>query len=171
MPLDSTVARVSLAGNYQKTNLDFAAGSFPLAYNFAAAFANGTGANQADLLFWDQRTLAPSANEDLDLNGATLLDAYGANLAFLRIKGIFVGASAGNANNVIVGNAAANGFISWVGAAAHTVTVRPGGLLALVAPDAVAYAVTAGTADLLRITNGGAGTSVTYDIVLLGASA
>jgi hypothetical protein len=72
---------------------------------------------------------------------------------------------------VIVGGAAANQFLTWVGAATHTVTVRPGGLFQLIAPDATAYAVTATTADLLRITNSGAGTSVTYDIVLLGASA
>jgi hypothetical protein len=171
VPLDSAIGRVSFTGNYQKTTLDFAAGSFPLAYNFATAFANGTGAGQADLLFWDQRVLAPSTTEDLDLNGSALQDAYGANLAMARVKGIIVVASASNTNNVIVGNAASNGFITWVGGAAHTVTVRPGGLLALFAPDATAYAITAGTGDLLRIGNSGAGTSVTYDIVLVGASA
>lgn len=171
MPLDAALAKVSFSGNYQKTSLDFTAGNFPLAYNFAAGFANGTGANQADVLFWDQRPLAASAFEDLDLNGAGLQDAYGANLALARVKGIIVVAASANANNVIVGGAAVNGFISWVGGATHSVTVRPGGVMALFAPDATAYAVTAGTADLLRITNGGAGTSVTYDIVLLGASA
>jgi hypothetical protein len=36
--------------------------------------------------------------------------------------------------------------------------------------DALGYLVTAGTGDVLRITNGGAG-AVTYDIAIVGASA
>jgi hypothetical protein len=43
-------------------------------------------------------------------------------------------------------------------------------MLLLVAPDAAGYAVTATTADILRVTNGGAGTSVVYEIVILGTS-
>jgi hypothetical protein len=100
-----------------------------------------------------------------------LLDAFGAAITFARIKTLAIAADAGNTNNVIVGNAATNGFVSWVGAAAHTVTVRPGGVLLVAASDATAYVVTAGTADLLHIANSAGGSSVTYDVVLIGASA
>jgi len=102
-----------------------------------------------------------------------LVDAFGVALAFVKVKGLVISAAAANANNVVVGNATSNGFISWVGAAAHTVTVRPGATLALMAggADAAGYAVTAATADLLRVANGGAGTSVTYDVIIWGTSA
>jgi hypothetical protein len=130
---------------------------------------SGTAANQADRMYTATRTLAASTAEDLDLAG-TLLDAFGATITFARVKALLFRAAAANANNVVIGNAAANGFISWVGGAAHTITLRPGGFFALVAPDATAYAVTPSTADLLHVLNGGAGTSVTYDVAIIGAS-
>lgn len=152
--------------------LDLASGSVPLAIRRAVNLTSGTGAGKADRIFHDRRTLAASATEDLDLAGV-LADAFGATLTFARVKLLYVAAAVGNTNNVIVGNATSNGFVSWVGGAAHTVTVRPGGFLALGAgeADAVGYAVTAGTGDLLKIANSGAGTAVTYDVVLIGASA
>lgn len=50
------------------------------------------------------------------------------------------------------------------------INIRPGGALILLAPDATGYAVTAGTGDLLRIANSAGSTSVTYDIILIGAT-
>ncbi|KFG08107.1 hypothetical protein [Streptomyces scabiei] len=154
------------------TALDLANGSVPLSIRRAVNLTSGTGAGKADKAFHDRRTLAASATEDLDLAGV-LSDAFGQAITFARIKLLYVAAADANVNNVIVGNAAANGFVSWVGGAAHTVTVRPGTFLALGAGsgDATGYAVAAGTADQLRIGNSGAGTSVTYDVVLIGASA
>lgn len=160
------------AGADLTSALDLASGSVPLSVRRAVALTSGTGAGKADRIFHDRRTLVASATEDLDLAGV-LSDAFGVSLTFARIKLLYVSAAVANTNNVVVGNATSNGFISWVGGAAHTVTVRPGGFLALGAgqADAVGYAVTAGTADLLRIGNSGAGTPVTYDVVLIGASA
>jgi hypothetical protein len=168
MPLSSSLG-VSLSSTLSNA-LDLATARVPLAYSKSLDLSSGTGANQADKIFSDTRTLAASATEDLDLAGV-LVDALGSTLTFARIKGLLICPAAANTNSLIVGNAASNGFISWVGGATHTVTVRPGGLFALFAPDATAYAVTAATADLLHIANGGAGTSVTYDIVIIGASA
>jgi hypothetical protein len=141
------------------------------ALNFSQVtpLGSGTGANQADKMYAATRTLAFSTGEDLDLAG-TLTDAFGAVITFARIKAMIFRASAANTNNIIIGNAASNGFISWCGSATDKVTLRPGGTLALIAPDATAYAVTPATADLLHVLNGGAGTSVTYDVVLIGAS-
>jgi hypothetical protein len=141
-----------------------------LALAKAAQLASGTGANQADRLFADTRTIAASGTDPLDLNGV-LVDAVGTTMSLLRVKFLYVAAAAANVNNVIVGGAGANAFINWVGAAAHTLTVRPGGFLALYAPDATAYAVTAATGDIWQIANSGAGTSVTYDVVIIGSSA
>lgn len=141
-----------------------------LAIAQSVALASGTGANQADRLFADTRTIIASGTDPLDLNGV-LIDAVGTTMNLLRAKLLYIAAAAANVNNVIVGGAGANGFVNWVGAAAHTVTVRPGGFFLLYAPDATAYAVTAATGDIWQIANSAAGSSVTYDVVVIGSSA
>lgn len=141
-----------------------------VAVSSSIPLGSGTGVNQADKLYSATRTLAASASEDLDLAGV-LVDAFGGTITLARVKALMIRAAAGNTNNVVVGGASSNGFISWVGGATHTVTVRPGGVLFLAAPDAVAYAVTAATADLLHVANSGGTTGVTYDVVIIGASA
>lgn len=152
--------------------VDLGSASAQLSKSYRVDLANGTTAGQADRVFHDQRTLAASASEDLDLAGG-LTDVFGASLTFVRIKGLIVAASAGNTNNVIVGGAASNGFVSWVGGATHTVTVRPGAVMVLMAgaADTTGYAVTAATGDLLRVANSGGTTGVTYDIAVIGCSA
>lgn len=156
----------------QTTTLDFGTPEASLVKNYAISLASGTGAGQADRIWTDTRTLTASSTEDLDLAG-TLADAFGVSTVFVKVKGLLVAAAAANTNNVIVGGAASNGFIAWVGAATHTVTVRPGGVLALFAgaADLNGYGVTAGTADLLKIANSGGTTSVIYDIAIIGTSA
>lgn len=173
MGLNSLVSVSVGASLTPGTALDLSAsGVVTLAKAYSASLGSGVAAGQADKLYFDKNTLAASANLDVDLAGV-LLDAYGAAITFARVKAIIIKAADANTNNVVVGGAAANGFISWVGAATHTVTLRPGGLLVLACgiADATGYAVTAATADLLRITNGGAGTTVDYELVVIGASA
>lgn len=142
-----------------------------LAYSKSSGYTSGTGAGQADRLFSDTRTIAASANDDLDLAGV-LTDPLGATLTFARIKGMIVKAAATNVNTLIMGGGASNPVTTILGGTTPTLTLRPDGLLVLaVGADATGYAVTAATADILRFTNGGAGSSVTYDIVIWGASA
>lgn len=151
-------------------SIDLQSGESPLNFQYGLSFANGTGSGQADLLWTDRRTINASSNDDLDLAG-TFTDVFGQAVVFARVKVIAVLASSGNTNNVVLGNAAATQFLGPFGAAAHTAAVQPGGLAWFVAPGATAWAVAAGSADLLRVANSGAGTSVTYDIAILGASA
>jgi hypothetical protein len=134
---------------------------------FSQTFSDGTGAGQINQVFSDQRTLALGTNEDLDLAG-TLVNALGATVTFTAIKGIFVSADSGNGDNIEVGGAATNTMINWVGDATDQVLIEPGGAFAIVTPSAAGYAVTAGTGDLLRITNADGAASATYNIVLLG---
>lgn len=150
--------------------LDLTTVSAPLAKAVNKTLTSGTGANQADVIFHDQRTIAASGTEDLDLAG-TLTGAFGATVTFARIKLIVITAAAANTNNVVVGGASSNGFINWVSDATDKVVIRPGGAFCLLAPDATAYAVTAGTGDLLTVANSSSGTGVTYDVILVGASA
>lgn len=169
MALDTSTVALTVSGS-QSSSLDFTTGTAPITRIYQLIYNTGTGAGAADRIWHDQRTIAASGTDDLDLAG-TLLDVFGATVTFARIKSITIAASSGNTNNVIIGAAAANGFATWAGATTHTVTVRPGGFFQIASTDATSYAVTAGTADILRIANSGAGTSVLYDVVLIGASA
>lgn len=168
MAIANTTLRVAASVTQTKA-LDLAVARMPLDIDISMPLGSGTGAGQADLVFADTRTLAASATEDLDLAGV-LTDAFGATLTFARIKGIIVKAASGNTNNIVVGGAASNAWSTLLGATG-TATVRPGGYFAAGASDATAYAVTAGTGDLLKIANSGSGTPVTYDIFLIGTSA
>ena len=164
--LSASIA-LAVAGQYA-TGLDIGGANYPLSFGPSFVFTNGSGANQASVLFTDSRTLAASASEDLDLNGV-LLDAFGASVALTKVKALIILADAANTNDVVIGGATSNGFVSLFGTATDKVKVKPGGLIAAVAPDANGYAATAGTADLLHIANGGAGTAVSYKIIVIGA--
>ena len=129
-------------------------------------FTPGTGSNQLDLIFHDQRTLGAGADESLDLAGS-LVDSFGATLAFAKIKVLLI-RNLSTTQTLTIGNGA-NPFLTWVGAATHTVTIPPRGVLLLVAPLA-GYAVTAGTGDILKIANS-ATNPCDYQIVLAGTSA
>ncbi len=166
MTLSASLAAVLNAAYSQA--LDVGAVQYPLAYGPNYVFTDGSGANQANKLFTDTRTIAASGTDSLDLNGV-LLDAFGATLNFTKIRAIIVAADAGNTNDVVVGGAASNGFVSWVGAATDKVKVKPGGLFMMVAPDVNGLAVTAATADILQVANGGAGSSVNYTITVIGS--
>lgn len=132
----------------------------------ALAFVAGTAAvNQANILYADTRTLAASANEDLDLTG-TLSDAFGGSITAAEVVAIFVAAAPGNTNSVNVTRPVANGFIGPFLAAGDGVSVKPGEWQAFVSQSG--WAVTAATGDLLNVANSGAGTPVTYDIVIIG---
>lgn len=132
--------------------------------------ATGTGADQADLAFADTRTLSASASETLDLAGG-LTNAFGGALTFAEVVAVLIVAAAGNTNDVVVGGAASNAVTSLFGDATDTVKIKPGGMFLLAAPGAAAYAVTAATADLLQVANGGSGTSVSYDVYIVGRTA
>lgn len=149
--------------------LDLATASVPLTLTNRIRLSDGTGADQADRIFHDTRTLSASATEDLDLAGV-LADALGTTLTFARVKAVIVSAAEANTNNVQVTRPASNGVPLFL-AASDGIAVRPGGVFAWIAPDATAVAVTAGTGDLLTFTNSAGSTSVTYSVVIVGASA
>lgn len=167
--LDSTIVAVTLGATANNT-YDFNKAVAALSYGKTLGFATGAAASQMDRLFADQRTIAISGTDDLDLNGTALQDVLGQNLALARVKLIWVFAAGANVNNVVIGAAAANQFVGPFGAATHTIAVPPGGGALLVTPTAAGWPVTAATADLFRIANGGAGTSVLYDVIIGGSS-
>lgn len=137
----------------------------------AIATTNGTGAGQADRVFSDRRTLTASSTEDLDLAGG-VTDAFGNTITFARIKSIKIKAATANTNTVVIGAAGSNQWTTLLNSTG-TVTLNKGGIFmaACGSTDSTGWTVTAGTGDLLKIANGGAGTSVTYDITIVGCSA
>ncbi|MCI0557233.1 MAG: hypothetical protein MN733_01970 [Nitrososphaera sp.] len=139
-------------------------------YNPTFTFSNGTGNNQANTIFSDTRTLTASASETIDLSGS-LTDLVCDLISLTALKFLIIRAHATNTNDVVFGPNSTNGFVSPFNAAADRVRVKPGGMAILVAPNSTGYVVTAGSADLLFVQNGGAGTSVIYDILFAGVDA
>ena len=139
--------------------------SVPFDQDYTQLFSSGTGANQADALWQDDRTLAASATEDLDLN-ASLTDVFGQSVTCTELKALIVKAATGNTNDVDVGggNTTITGLF---GATNDVISVRPGGVLILTAPAAAGIPLTAGSADVLTVTNSSSGTSVDYNIIVL----
>jgi len=161
---------VELAATYT-TPADFGSPSSRPRFATQLDLTSGTGAGQADLKWDDRRTLAASATEDLDLAGS-LTDVYGATVALARVKVLYVRTSASNTNSVVLGAASASPWATLLNTTG-TLTLPPGAEITLRcgAADMTAWAVTAGTGDLLKVANSGAGTSVTYDIAVWGCSA
>lgn len=161
---------VSPSLNYVSGGTDLGIVTQSLTSLFSWTVANGTGADQMDLIFSDTREIAAGADDDLDLAGG-LTDAFGAVLTFARVKFLYVSADADNGGLIQVGGAAANQFINWVANASDILNVPAEGAFAIFAPAATGYVVTAGTGDILRITNSDGGAVANYSIVIGGASA
>lgn len=133
------------------------------------SFTNGAGAGQANLIFADQRSLAASGSENLDFSGS-LTQPDGSAAVFARIKYIYIEAATGNTNNVQVTQPASNGVPGIFLAAGDGISIKPGGNFEWMDPGATGAAVTASTGDLLTITNSSSGTSITYNIIVIGAA-
>jgi hypothetical protein len=130
-------------------------------------FVSGSGTGEANKAFTDTRAIGASGSENLDLYGG-LTDTQGNVLNFSAIKALEIRASEDNTNNVIVGSAATNvGWVGFFGDISDTIALRPGGRL-LIADPGAGYAVTASTADILKVANSGSGSSVEYDIRIVG---
>lgn len=149
--------------------LDLSTATDPLDYAKALRWSSGTGANQANKLWHDTRTLTASSSENIDLAGV-LTDAFGDTFTLARIKALLIAAASGNTNNVNVSRDATNGVPIFL-AAGDGMPILPGGFMLWVSPNAASVAVTASTGDIITVANSTGGTSVTYDIIVIGASA
>lgn len=147
---------------------DLGTPNFPIDTSTRYIWGSGTGADQADKMFSDNRTLLASATEDLDL-AASLADGLGGTITMVKLKALIVRAAAGNTNNVVLSRPASNG-VPLFAAASDAIPVLPGGLFSWVSPGA-GITVTPGTGDLVTFTNSAGGTSVAYDVIIIGTSA
>lgn len=159
--------RAAIAAHYLGPS-HLASGVVDVPFAADLSLASGTGANQADLMYNDTLTIAASGSTSIDLAGAQA-DSFGAVLTFVKIKAILTVAAAANVNNIIVGNGANPALLGFA-SAAHTWAIPPGGSFMVTAP-AAGWPVTGATSDILKLANSGAGTGVTFDIVIIGTSA
>ena len=135
-----------------------------LNHGFASTYENGTGTDQANILFVDTRTLA-AASESFDLNALT--DVYGDVRNCTNIKVLYIrnkSVTAGE-NFAITGN--------WL--PAFLTGTGPG---FFVYPKAYALfnfsrgvAVVNVTSDTLTISNVAAAATFDYDIIIIGGGA
>jgi len=151
-------------------------------------FADGTGANQANLKFSERRILTANTGTDLLDFAGGLTDKFGNTITFSEIKLLFLhnkglpgatndGSSSDTwteaaGQDLLVGGAASNAWDVWLNETAGAeVRVRSGGILLLCAPRD-GYRVIAGTDDILQVLWDGSvasGGDIEYDIVLLGS--
>ena len=126
--------------------------------------SSGTGTDQADLKYFARRTLAAATSENLDLRGV-LLDQFGNTLSIAKVKAIMISNPSTNDGVLTIGGAASN---AWTAMFTGTIDIPIGGCILIGGPKA-GEAVTAGTADILKVLNNGTA-SVDYDILIIGTS-
>lgn len=132
--------------------------------------AIGTGADQSNRQWHDQRTLAESGTDNLDLSGG-LTDGFGASLLFARVACILIENTCPSVGHTLqVGGAASNPISTIFANTSDIITIGPSGILLLWNPSAAGYAITAGSADVLKIHNPSVG-EVTYNITIIGSTA
>lgn len=131
-------------------------------------WADGAGLNQANRIFQDRLSVGAAGEQLLDLTALT--DSLGAAISFARLKAILVINRSVIAADVLqLGGTVSAGLSTlYVGTNAGQL-IGPGGLALLVNPSLAGWAVTATTADILRIGNPGAN-AIECDVVLIGAA-
>lgn len=135
----------------------------PTNWNPSATFTDGAGALQANVLYQGSLALTAGAY-NFDLAGV-LTDSFGSTVTLARVKAI------GFINNgtaaMTLGAHATAAWSTWLGTTTSTKIVRPGGWFIDTCVDATGWAVTATTADILKIA--GTGTDGFY-IFIAGSS-
>lgn len=173
-----TIQSATLVAQLRATQLgtnDFGGGGiFQPDVSAVINLTNGTAAGQANLLWADERTLGSGANDDLDLNGV-LTSAFGATISAVELVALIVINApingTANTTNLTIGGGA-NPVVGFLGGTTPTIgPIRPGSFVFLGSSDAAGFgAITAGTGDILRISNS-AGASATYQIAILARNA
>jgi hypothetical protein len=141
---------------------------------FSKVFTDGTGADQANIAYFAERTVNSASNDDIDLYGV-LSDALGSTINAAELVTLFVlnehQDGTQNTTDLTIGGHtdAVDGFL---GDAADTIgPLKPGAMLLLSSPGAAGLgAIVATYGDILRIANS-AGAQAKYVIGILARNA
>lgn len=132
------------------------------------SYSQGTGNNQFDQVYFGDLSVVNSGTpKDLDLIGGGLTQPDGSAFAPVKIVEMIIVNK--DATQTLTIGGGSNPWVSWLGGTTPTVVIPPSGHLSISAPLG-GWAVTAGSADILRISTG-AGTNVPFTIALKGRSA
>ena len=164
----SLTAKINIILNIvHETSLDLNTPKDSISLTRGKAFTNGTGANQCDTIFHDNRTLADGANETLVFNDSSLTDAFGAGVAIDEFKALYIKNNSTDANLEVGGAAATQ--IGLFKDTSDILVIKPGGEFLYIAPDASGLDVT--TNSSLKVAHDGTGSSsLTYDIIAVGVA-
>lgn len=136
--------------------------------DYSKSLASGTGADQADLVWSDERAVASGTPDNLDVRGV-LASALNPGINFVKITGIVIrNKSTTSGQYLTVGNGANPFFAGLFNAGPDRIQVQPGGCFAWYSPIDAAT-TTAATADILQIA--AATGSITYQIEIIGRTA
>ncbi len=135
------------------------------------SLANGTGVGQADLHYTARIALATSASSNIDLTGAGIVDIFGNVLAFVKVKGFFIHNRSDDTSPATA--AAVNVLGNFITAIFGVSTSYP-----LAAGDSWQHSaagagnvVTAGTGDVITLTNQSGSETAEVDVIIIGTSA
>lgn len=168
----TTSLRVKLSASQTGSN-DFGGPTFSPVLEKVINLANGVALGQADILFVDERSIAASTNDDIDLAGV-LASAFGATITAVKVKAVVIVNApqngVANVSNLTIGGSSAP-FVGFLGGTAPTIgPIGPDGGFVIWCPSLAGVGtVTATTADLLRIANGAGGTAV-VQVGIVGTS-
>jgi hypothetical protein len=152
----------------RSSDVDLGSAAYNLSYSKSIRLLTGALANQASEVMALTGTVDAEDDVEIDLNAA-LQNVFGESLTLTKVKTLIIHSPAENTVDLIVGGADSNAFASMFGAATDTLILKPGGTIALIAPDADGYAVAAGTGDILKIENTDEEDSASYELVILGS--
>lgn len=138
---------------------------------FDVEFANGSGTNQAQDMFHSQRTVNNAEEDNLDLAGS-LVDVFGNTLTLTSIRQLLIVNNATTSGeDLVIGGPegpSAGALLTdlFDGDNEARIKVKSGGVLCLVAPIS-GYAITGGSADIIRVYNIGT-VPISYDVIIKG---
>jgi uncharacterized protein (DUF697 family) len=166
----TTISSISMAASvtWDATNvLDLSTARDKATLAYTDSIDDGTGADQAKVVWHDKGTIANGGSATIDVAGS-LTDAFGNSAVFTKIKGIML-INRGIANGASYTETSGENIImstSTLTSADLTAPLEPGGVFLFTSPK-VGGAVTATSADTITLTRAGSGT-VTYEVVIWG---
>lgn len=146
---------------------DLGNGSYPIDVPRGCTLTDGTGDNQCDGMFDDQRSLADGLDETLDLGDGSLEDGLGQVVTLAALKILYIKNNSSDAS-LLVGGAAANA-IGLFSDPSDVAVILPGGERYISAPLS---GVDISSDAHLKLAHNGDGTSaLVYDIIAVGVNA
>lgn len=166
----------SVSGSVGKDATETAIASCSISPTQAIAFSFGTGTGQCDQVWSDQRSLAPSASERLDISNdnqgthVALTNPFGDVVDFTKIAGIFI-RNTSSAASISVGGDSTYDLTTLFGANGDKVNIGPGGYMLISQGNSGSTYYAVAGSEVLQINNNDGTYTANYEITIWGVSA